>query len=189
MDGHLTSELLWRCAIVVAVLDAPLLALVARRVPAEAFRALKWRLAAAAYLVYGLLWLVFGSLLFWEAVYGRIFPAWFRWPLPVVYGALFGAVALAFWRLSAAARRWPAMWFCVLGGLVSLVGHGIGIRRGLLRVPLLADVSAASALVFGVFEFVAYWCAIVGIAMLSRRLPIRRPGDRGSRTRGRHDGA
>jgi len=61
------------------------------------------------------------------------------------------------------------VWFSLLGGLVSLVGHGIGISRGLLRVPLLAEVSAASALVFGVFEFIFYWCAIVGLAVAAWR--------------------
>jgi hypothetical protein len=52
------------------------------------------------------------------------------------------------------------------------VGHGIGIQRGLLKVPLLAEASAASALAFGVFEFIFYWCAIVGLAAASRRLGL-----------------
>jgi hypothetical protein len=99
-----------------------------------------------------------------------VFPAWSRWWLPVGYGLLFGALGLAFWRLSLAASRWPAVWFSLLGGLVSLVGHGIAIRRGLLRVPLLAQASAASALVFGVFEFIFYWCVIVGLAVAARTL-------------------
>jgi hypothetical protein len=62
------------------------------------------------------------------------------------------------------------LWFVVLGGLVSLVGHGIGIRRGLLRVPLLAEASPASALVFGVFEFAFYWCGIVALAAATKAL-------------------
>jgi hypothetical protein len=167
---RVTSALLWRGALVAAVIDVPLLVLVARAVPAAAFRQLKWQLATAAFLVYAVLWAAFGSVLYWDAVYALLFPAWFRWPLPIVYGALFGAAGLLFWRSSLAARRWPALWFCILGGLVSLVGHGIGIRRGLLRVPLLAEASATSALVFGVFEFIAYWCAIVGIAVVMRRV-------------------
>jgi hypothetical protein len=56
---------------------------------------------------------------------------------------------------------------------VSLVGHGIGISRGLLRVPLLAEASAASALVFGVFEFIFYWCAIVVLSVAGRWLGLR----------------
>jgi hypothetical protein len=112
------------------------------------------------------------SELLWRAtlIYSAVFPAWFRWWLPLGYGLLFGALALGFWRLSVAAPRWPAVWFSLLGGLVSLVGHGIGIRRGLLKVPRLAEASAASALVFGVFEFVFYSCVIVGLAVAARKL-------------------
>ena len=89
---------------------------------------------------------------------------------------LYGAVAVALWRASVAIARWQPVWFCLLGGLVSLVGHGIGIWRGLLRVPLLSEASATSALVFGVFEFVFYWCAIVGLAFAawSAGLQVRR---------------
>jgi hypothetical protein len=168
-----TSELLWRATSIAVLIDVPLLVLVAWRVSRGLFRQLKWHLAAAAFVVYAALWGTFGSVYFWDAVYGAVFPAWSRWWLPVGYGLLFGALALAFWRLSLAASRWPAVWFSLLGGLASLVGHGIGIRRGLLRVPLLAQASVASALVFGVFEFIFYWCAIVGLAAASRRLGRR----------------
>jgi hypothetical protein len=173
VTGRVTSDLLWRATLVALVVDVPLLVLVARRVSRDLFRQLKWHVAAAAFLVYAVLWGTFGSVYFWDAVYRVVFPAWARWWLPVGYGLLFGALALAFWRLSIIASRWPAVWFSLLGGLVSLVGHGIGIRRGLLRVPLLAEASAVSALVFGVFEFIFYWCAIVGLATACRRLGLR----------------
>jgi hypothetical protein len=159
--------------LIAALIDAPLLILVARWVSSELFRKLKWHLAGAAFVVYALLWGTFGSVYFWDAVYQAIFPAWARWLLPVGYGLLFGALALAFWRVSTLAARWQAVWFCLLGGLVSLVGHGIGISRGLLRVPLLAEASAASALAFGVFEFIFYWCAIVGLGAAGRWLGLR----------------
>jgi hypothetical protein len=167
--ARITSALLWGATAIAAVIDAPLLALVTRAVSPALFRQLKWWLAGVAALMYCIIWGVFGTVLYWDAAYSYVFPAWFRWPLPIVYGALFGAVALLFWRLSVAASRWPALWFCLLGGLVSLVGHGIGVRRGLLRAPLLSQASAASALVFGVFEFIVYWCAIVLIAMALQR--------------------
>ena len=170
--GRVTSELLWRATVIAALIDVPLLLLVARRVSPELFRQLKWHLAGAAFAVYAALWGTFASVYFWDAVYKALFPEWSRWLLPVGYGLLFGAIALGFWRVSLTAARWQAVWFSLLGGLVSLVGHGIGIRRGLLRVPLLAEASAASALVFGVFEFTFYWCAIVGLAAASRRLGL-----------------
>jgi hypothetical protein len=171
--GRATSELLWRATLIAVLIDAPLLMLVARRVSSELFRKLKWYLAGSGFVVYAVLWGTFGSVYYWDAVYQAIFPAWARWLLPVGYGLLFGALALAFWRVSILAARWQAVWFCLLGGLMSLVGHGIGISRGLLRVPLLDQVSAVSALVFGMFEFIFYWDAIVGLSVGSRWLGLR----------------
>ncbi len=171
--GQATSELFWWCALVAALIDAPLLAVIARYVSFDLLGKLKWYLAGAAFLVYALLWGIFGSVYYWDSVYSAIFPAWTRWLLPLEYGLLFGALALAFWRVSILIARWCAVWFALFGGLVSIVGHSIGIGRGLLRVPLLSEVSAASALVFGVFEFIFYWCAIIGLGIAARWLGLR----------------
>jgi hypothetical protein len=171
--GSATSELFWRVTLIAALIDAPLLILVARRLSSGLFRKLKWYLTGAACLVYAGLWGTFGSVYFWDSVYQAIFPAWSRWLLPLGYGLLFGALALAFWRVSRLAARGQVLWFILLGGLVSLVGHSIGIRRGLMRVPLLAEASAASALAFGVFEFIFYWCVIVGLSVAGRWLGLR----------------
>jgi hypothetical protein len=166
---RVTSGLLWRATFIALLIDLPLLVLVGRFVSSELFARLKWYLAGTALVLYAALWGTFGSVYFWDAVYSHVFPAWSRWALPAMYGPLFGALALLFWRMSVHARKWPAVWFVLLGGLVSLVGHGIGVRRGLMRVPLLTGASVTSALVFGVFEFVLYWCAIVGLAALARQ--------------------
>jgi hypothetical protein len=171
--GRATSEVLWRATLIAVLIDVPLLLLVVRGVSSELFHKLKWYLVGAAFVVYAVLWGTFGAVYYWDAVYSAIFPAWFRWLLPLVYGLLFGALALAFWRVSFLMTRWQVVWFSLLGGLVSLVGHGIGISRGLLRVPLLANVSVVSALVFGVFEFIFYWCVIIGLSMAGRWLSLR----------------
>lgn len=171
--GSVTSELLWRSTLVAALIDAPLLIILARSVSRELFCKLKWYLAGAAFIVYALLWGTFASVYFWDAVYKVIFPAWTRWLLPGGFGLLFGALALAFWRVSILAARWQTVWFSLLGGLASLVGHSIGISWGLLQVPLLAEASPVSALVFGVFEFIFYWCAIVGLGAASRWFGLR----------------
>ncbi len=171
--GQATSKVLWIATAITIMIDVPLLILVARWVSSELFSKLKWYLVGAAFVVYAVLWGTLGSVYYWDAVYKVIFPAWFRWLLPIVYGLLFGALALAFWRASIFTTRWRVVWFSLLGGLVSLVGHSIGISRGLLRVPLLAEVSAVSALVFGVFEFIFYWCVIVSLGVASRWLSLR----------------
>jgi hypothetical protein len=169
-NGNLTTVLMWRVALVAAFIDTPLLALVAWRVSSELFGRLKWFLVGAAALVFAIIWGTVGSVIFWDSVYKAIFPAWWRWLLPVIYGCLFGALALAFWRLSMFAKKLRVVWFVLLGGAVSLVGHLIGASRGLFRVPLLAQTSIPSALVFGVFEFIFYWCAITGLAVLGKWL-------------------
>jgi hypothetical protein len=166
--GHASSELLWQATLIVVLIDTPLLIIIGRWVSSELFCKLKWYLSGAAFVVYAALWGTFGSVYFWDTVYKAIFPAWFRWLLAPAYGLLFGVLALAFWRASALTDRWQAVWFSLLGGVVSLVGHGIGISRGLLRVSLLSEVSAASALVFGVFEFIFYWCVILGLSVAGR---------------------
>jgi hypothetical protein len=171
--GYATSEVLWRATVIAVLIDVPLLILVARWVSSELFSKLKWYLVGAAFVVYAVLWGTFGSVYYWDAVYKVIFPAWFRRLLPLVYGLLFGALALAFWRASILMPKWQVVCFSLFGGLVSLVGHGIGISRGLLQVPLLAEVSAISALVFGVFEFIFYWCVIVGLSVVSSWLGLR----------------
>lgn len=174
----LTSELLWRATVIAVVIDAPLLLAIGKWVPLDLFRRLKWPLAAAAAVVYASLWGVFGSMYFWDSVYHAVFPAWSRWVLPWFYGLLFGALALLFWRVAVALPRWPAVWFALCGGMVSLVGHGVGVMRGLMKVPMLSQASVVSALTFGVFEFIFYWCAIVGIATgVHAASHYRRPRD------------
>jgi len=172
VTGRLTSELMWRATSITLVIDVVLLLLVARFVSAGLFARLKWHVAAAACVVYMLLWGVFASVLFWGAAYSAVFPGWSRWLLPVGFGLLYGALALAFWQVSIHAPKWQAVWFCLLGGGVSLVGHGIGITVGLLRVPLLAGTSVISVLSFGVAEFILYWCVIVGLGVAGRRLGL-----------------
>jgi hypothetical protein len=178
-EARVTTELLLRAALVTAGLDAVLLLLVARVTPVTFFR-LKWRLAGSAAFVYALLWGLLASVLYWEDVYRHVFPPALRPWLPLVYGAGFGLVALLFWTLASRAGRRPAVWFCLLGGLVSIPGHAWGMSRGLMRVPLLAQASPWAALLFGFFEFVVYFAVIVGLARLSLALPGRRDVDSGA---------
>ncbi len=168
--SQLTSGLMWSAAAVAALIDAPLLALAAWSISTEHFRKLKWYLVGSAFLVYAVIWGTFGSVLYWDEVYSAIFPAWFRWLLPLIYGTLFGTLALLFWRLSRLAARWQVVGFCLMGGLFSIVGHSIGAGRGLFKVPLLAETSIPAALTFGVFEFIFYFCCIVGLAAAAKWL-------------------
>ena len=171
--GHLTSELMWQVTLITLLIDTTLLIPIARWVSSELFDQLQWYLVGAATLVYAVLWGTFGSVYFWDTVYVSIFPAWSRWWLPVGFGMLFGALALVFWRVSSLTSRYQVVWFILLGGMISIVGHSVGIIRGLLQVPLLAEVSPVSALTFGVVEFIFYWCLIVGLGFVGRWLSLR----------------
>jgi hypothetical protein len=171
--GVVTSQLLWWGTLVAALIDIPLLILVALRVGSGLFGKLQGYLAAAAFLVFASIWYVCGSLYFWDPVYRLVFPVWSRWLLPLFFGLLEGVLALIFWRLGRLASRGQALWFILCGGLASLVGHGVGIRRGLMQVPMLAGASAASALVFGIFEFIFYWSVILGLGLAFRGLGLK----------------
>ncbi len=170
MDApRLTTELLLRASLVVALLDALLLIAVSRVRP-ETFRRMKWALAASAACFWALIWGVVAAQIYWEEVYRHVFPEALRWWLPAIYGPAFGLAALFFWTISVRATRWPGIWFCLLGGLVSIPGHAWGMQRGLMRVPLLSQASPAAALFFGFFEFIVYFAAILGISLVVRRL-------------------
>jgi hypothetical protein len=168
----LPSALFWWAALAMAAIDLGLLLLVARCVRRPLFERLMWAVTAAAALTYAAIWGGVASWWMWDVVYFALFPAWARWWLPLWYGLGFGAVALLFWHVSVRLPGNPAVWFCLLGGLVSLPGHLWGMRRGLMRVPLLAEASPVAALTFGAFEFVAYWCFILALSLVLRRLGL-----------------
>nr|MBI2905227.1 hypothetical protein [Chloroflexota bacterium] len=82
------------------------------------------------------------------------------------------AIALGMWQLALRLPGNAAVAFCLLGGLDSFPGHLWAIygRRLFEACPLLQQVSVASALIFGFFEFVFYWSVILIIAALLKRL-------------------
>ncbi len=86
---------------------------------------------------------------------------------------IFGAIGMGFWWLAERLPGPPAVTFALLGGLVSLPGHlvgfyGLGMGE---KVPVLQGVSVTSALVFGIFEFIVYWLAIILVAAGVARAP------------------
>jgi hypothetical protein len=163
--SRITSKLFWNATTITIIIDILLILLIVRLVSPELFTKLKWFLSFSAFFVYSLIWLIFGSYMFWDEAYGLIFPSWSRWLLPLGFGLLYGLLALAFWYISKYISRWQPVCFVILGGLMSLVGHGVGISRGLFQIPLLANASAISMLTFGIFEFIFYWCSIICLSL------------------------
>jgi hypothetical protein len=72
-DVKITTELLYKGALVFALLDAIYIPLLLWRVSTETFRRLKWSLVIAAALVWYVIWSwAIGN--FWETVYSYVFP-------------------------------------------------------------------------------------------------------------------
>ena len=74
-DVKITTDLLYKAALVFALMDAIYIPLLVWRVRAETFRRMKWSLFIAAALVwYGIWAWAIGN--FWEPVYSYVFPVW-----------------------------------------------------------------------------------------------------------------
>jgi len=168
---QVTSELFWAATLVAALVDVGLVVPLAWHIKPNRFRQLKWPLALAATLVFGLLWTwaMWGAA--WELAMRYLFPTWARGAVPPTYGLLYGAVGLGIWWLALRLAGNPVLSFLLLGGLSSLPGHLWAFYgRGMLeKVPMLRGVSVAAMLVFGIFEFIIYWSLILIIAILFRR--------------------
>ena len=174
--GVLTDQIFWAVSLFAALVDAVIVFLIARRLTRERLAQLTWPLAVAAFIFFAAIWASLASGRYWEECYKYLFPAWSRWGLPFYVGVLFGAEALLFAWL---ARKIPgnvAVNFFILGGLSSLPGHLWGIYgRGMFeKCAVLRQSTPLPALVFGVFEFIFYWCVILGLAALLARALTRR---------------
>lgn len=169
-DFKATSELYWIATLVAALIDAAFVPLLAWRIERKRFRELKGALTSAGVIFWSTLW-AYAMWNWWDWAYRYVFPVWARWLVPPIYGLIFGVSGLALCWLALRLPGNPVVSFCLLGGLVSLPGHLWAIygRRMLEKVPVLQGVSPASALVFGVFEFIFYWSTIMVIALLLRR--------------------
>ncbi len=162
---EINSQLYWISALVAAGLDLLLGAVLVWRLPRASFN----RLARPLALVAAVFWaglFSWAANSFWTDCYQYVLPAWAR-PAATYYGLATSLVALLFWWLAQRLPGRPALPFLVLGGLHSLPGHLHGFSRGLMtNCPILVKVSPASALVFGIFEFMFYWAVVLSLAAL-----------------------
>jgi hypothetical protein len=169
-ETRVTTEILWRGAILFAVIDAVFVTALARFIKPPRFRQLKWTLVATMAVFFTALMGTLLSYYYWEPVYHYFFPEWTRWLLPPVYGLLFAAVGLLSWWLALRLPGNPVVSFCLLGGLWGMTTHTWAVYRGLVeKPPMLQGASPLAAVVIAVFEFTFYWCVNLTIASLLRR--------------------
>jgi hypothetical protein len=160
----------WTSALAVALIDLPLVFVLVRVVGRDTWRQMKWPVAAAA----ALFWAIFATVLmwgYWDIYYQHFEAPWARYLAPAA-GIFYALVGLLLWRLAQIPPLHPALTFCLLGGLESLVEHVPAIYAvGILeKVPGFAGVSVLSVLAFAVPEYVLYWGITLAIAVLLQRL-------------------
>jgi len=165
--AQVTSELYWISASVTAIIDVVFVSLLAWYIRSERFHHFRNFLAGSAIIFWACLWTsVMTSSLIWETCYQFIFPLWARWIMPPAMALLDGGLALLFWWLALRLPGNPVVNLVLLGGLESFPGHLRAIQLGILATPLLKNVSTASALTFGFFEFVFYWSVILTVSAI-----------------------
>jgi hypothetical protein len=165
-DFRITTELLLQSALVFAILDLILAAILVWRIKPQTFRQLKWELLAVTALFWCGLWF-WVIVNFWETVYRLVFPGWAHWLMPFFQAALTTVVAALAWRLSLRFRAHPLIAYLLFGGLWGMVSHLWAVSRGIVDRPsMLQGASPVSAVIIAIFEFIFYWCIICAAAAL-----------------------
>jgi hypothetical protein len=171
----LTPDLMYRGAVVVALIDIAFAALLTWRVGSAGLRRAKWTVPAVSGVFWFGVWLTM-AIVFWDRVYGHVFPAWARGVVPPIYGAGFAALALGWRWIALRAGRWAVPTWVALWGVTGALTHTYAVLgRGLLeRSPMLQHLTPASAIVFATFEFGFYGCVILLVASRVQSLLDRR---------------
>ena len=160
-DINITTELLYKGALIFALMDAIYVPLLTWLVSKEAFHKLKWTLIIAAALVwYGIWSWAIGN--YWEAVYSYVFPAWIAKWIPWIAFVAAGAAMLGLWSVAIRIRWNPVLTYCLLGGALGSLTHIWAVQRGIVtKPPMLQGASPLAAVVIAFFEYMFYWCTIL----------------------------
>lgn len=165
-----TTSLLLHSAAVVALLDVIFLFGLHKLIKPEFFLKIKWYLILWTGLIWSAIWWTV-LFYFWKSVYHFVFPGWSRAWLPIAFGLLMAGASLLFWTIAKLNNRMPLLVFCLLGGTWGLCTHTWAIYRGIMtKPPMLQGASPWAALIFAFFEYIFYWCIIVSLAALTKRI-------------------
>ncbi len=165
-DLKITTELLYKGALIFAMMDAVFIPLLVWFVPREDFRRVKWSLVIAAALIwYGIWNWAIGN--FWETVYSYLFPAWAQMWTPWIAFIAAGTVAHVMWMLTVRIKQNQILAYCLLSGIMGSLTHIWAVYRGVVtKPPMLQGASPFGAVTIAFFEYMFYWCIILLIAKL-----------------------
>jgi hypothetical protein len=175
-----TTELLWKGTLVFALADLIFVSILVRIIKPDELIKMKWRLVIVMAFFFCALFGVVVSIMFWDSVYSYVFPTWFRWIVPPLYGSLFSIAGLLFWWISTRSGSFPVLLFCLFGGLWGVITHILAIQRGMLeKPPMLNGAGHAAALAIAAFEFIFYWCVCLSITRVLLLFKLRKKSGRG----------
>lgn len=163
-DFQITTELLYKGALIFALMDAVYVPFLVWRVSEDAFRRMKWILAITAALVWYAIWAwAIGN--FWETVYSYVFPPWAQTVLPWIAFVAAGVIALVLWTLAIRSKWNVVLTFCLMGAALGSLTHIWAVYRGIVtKPPMLQGASPLAAVVIAFFEYMFYWCTILALA-------------------------
>jgi hypothetical protein len=174
-DIRVTSEILWRGALLFAMIDLVFVYIIIKIVKPSDFFRMKWTLVIVLAIFFTFLFGFITSFLFWDSVYSYVFLSWARWIIPPLYGLLFSMAGLIFWWIASRRSKGQLIIFCLFGGLWGVITHILAIHRGILdKPPMLIGASPFAALTIAAFEFIFYWCICLTITRLILHLRLKK---------------
>ena len=172
-DIKITTELLYKGALVFALMDAIYVPLLVWRMGGESFRRMKWPLVLAAALVWYGIW-SWAISNFWGTVYSYVFAAWAQTWVPWIAFVVAGAIALGLWTLTVRLKRNLVLTYCLMGGVIGSLTHIWAVYRGIVtKPPMLQGASSLAAVLIAFFEYIFYWCTILAIAKIMNWTQIK----------------
>jgi hypothetical protein len=172
-DIKVTTEILYRGALLFALLDAVYVPLLMWRIKEQTFRRLKWPLVISASLIWYGIW-SWAIANYWETVYSYVFPARMQAWVPRIALIVSGIVAFGLWSLVLRLKQNVVLTYCLSGGMIGSLTHIWAVHLGIVtKPPMLQGASPWAAVIIAFFEFMFYWCTILALAGMLNWLQMR----------------
>ncbi|MBE0409446.1 MAG: hypothetical protein IBX69_06920 [Anaerolineales bacterium] len=146
-------------------LAVAMLSLIGWRIKPTYYRQLPWWvIAVVSACFWGILTVVL-VLTAWQSYYGLFQPATNRYLIPAAAVLVYPLWSLLLRWLSLRIPGNPAVFFCLLGGVQSIMEHSILIFVIKPEVPIIQQSSPLAILIFAYLEYVVFWSLVLLIAV------------------------